>query len=221
MLMAGSAHAAWSLLPGPDLGYECSANPTQPTSIATCELGVTSLEVVDKKVTLLPGPNGSKWFKDLLADDNFAFSVSGSLWQFDFDPAGVLSASRPSGELYYKLEITDPNQSFASAILTTPPTTVGDFTVTKEFFEDATFTTLIPAWTLTIPPLPDTVAITGKTIYVRDNWTVSNGTQLDSFQNYYSQTGDKVPGPLPLLGAGAAFGFSRQLRKRIRKYTLA
>ena len=28
-----------------------------------------------------------------------------------------------------------------------------------------------------------------------------------------------VPGPLPLLGAGAAFGFSRRLRSRIRRST--
>lgn len=30
------------------------------------------------------------------------------------------------------------------------------------------------------------------------------------------EPGDSVPGPLPLLGAGAAFGFSRKLRRRIK-----
>jgi hypothetical protein len=34
-------------------------------------------------------------------------------------------------------------------------------------------------------------------------------------------TGDAVPGPLPILGAGMAFGFSRRLRKRINLATLA
>ncbi len=34
-------------------------------------------------------------------------------------------------------------------------------------------------------------------------------------------TGDSVPGPLPILGAGVAFGFSRRLRKRINLATLA
>jgi hypothetical protein len=33
--------------------------------------------------------------------------------------------------------------------------------------------------------------------------------------------GDGVPGPLPILGAGLAFGFSRRLRKRINLATLA
>ncbi len=35
------------------------------------------------------------------------------------------------------------------------------------------------------------------------------------------QGGDAVPGPLPILGAGMAFGYSRRLRKRITLATLA
>jgi hypothetical protein len=37
-----------------------------------------------------------------------------------------------------------------------------------------------------------------------------------SFTNTIAQTEATVPGPLPLLGAGAAFGFSRKLRVRIK-----
>jgi len=37
----------------------------------------------------------------------------------------------------------------------------------------------------------------------------------------YSSPAASVPGPLPLFGAGAAFGFSRQLRKRIQASRLA
>jgi hypothetical protein len=33
-------------------------------------------------------------------------------------------------------------------------------------------------------------------------------------------TGESVPGPLPVLGAAAAFGFSRKLRKRIKSSKL-
>lgn len=40
---------------------------------------------------------------------------------------------------------------------------------------------------------------------------------IDSFQNSYQQKEvNKVPGPLPILGAGVAFGFSRKLRRRIQ-----
>ena len=37
---------------------------------------------------------------------------------------------------------------------------------------------------------------------------------IDSFENSFKQT-STVPGPLPVLGAGVAFGFSRKLRRRI------
>ena len=37
-----------------------------------------------------------------------------------------------------------------------------------------------------------------------------------SFTNTIAQTEAGVPGPLPLLGAGAAFGFSRKLRVRVK-----
>ena len=50
-----------------------------------------------------------------------------------------------------------------------------------------------------------------STIYVKDSYSVSNGGQLDNFTNTF-----QTPGPLPILGAGAAFGFSRKLRGRIK-----
>ncbi len=44
---------------------------------------------------------------------------------------------------------------------------------------------------------------------------VYNGAgAIDSFENSFQQT-STVPGPLPVLGAGVAFGFSRKLRRRI------
>jgi hypothetical protein len=58
-----------------------------------------------------------------------------------------------------------------------------------------------------------------KKISVVDDYEVTNGS-INSFQNSYTQIEDfgppdEVPGPLPLLGAGAAFGFSRRLRTRV------
>lgn len=57
-----------------------------------------------------------------------------------------------------------------------------------------------------------------KTIRVRDDYSVTTGS-INSFQNSFTQVAvaepDRVPGPLPLLGAGAAFGFSRRLRTRV------
>jgi hypothetical protein len=55
-----------------------------------------------------------------------------------------------------------------------------------------------------------------KSISVMDTYAVTVGS-ISSFLNSFTQkpdqgTPDQVPGPLPLLGAGAAFGFSRRLR---------
>ena len=40
----------------------------------------------------------------------------------------------------------------------------------------------------------------------------NTGAGVTQFANRLEQ---KVPGPLPILGAGAAFGFSRKLRRRV------
>ena len=53
-----------------------------------------------------------------------------------------------------------------------------------------------------------------KELYIIDTAVnpTGSGKLIDSYQNAYTQ----VPGPLPILGAGAAFGFSRKLRNRIK-----
>jgi hypothetical protein len=58
-----------------------------------------------------------------------------------------------------------------------------------------------------------------KSISVKNEYLVTTGS-VNSFQNSFTQIEGKqpppeVPGPLPLLGAGAAFGFSRRLRTRV------
>jgi MYXO-CTERM domain-containing protein len=46
-------------------------------------------------------------------------------------------------------------------------------------------------------------------------WTLSNGETINVVIGDPSPPSAATPGPLPLLGAGAAFGWSRRLRKRI------
>ena len=48
-------------------------------------------------------------------------------------------------------------------------------------------------------------------ITVTNTYTPNNGA-IDNVENTFRN----VPGPLPILGAGAAFGFSRKLRSRIK-----
>jgi len=52
----------------------------------------------------------------------------------------------------------------------------------------------------------NTLIVTEGGATVLDNTLVQNGFSSDT----------EVPGPLPLLGAGAAFGFSRRIRSRIK-----
>jgi hypothetical protein len=47
--------------------------------------------------------------------------------------------------------------------------------------------------------------------------TIANGGLVNNHQNTFRQ----VPGPLPLLGAGAAFGYTRRLRRRLKATSLA
>ena len=56
-----------------------------------------------------------------------------------------------------------------------------------------------------------------KQIYIRDGWSVPlSGHVLQSVTNGITQ----VPGPLPILGAAAAFGWSRKLRRRVGALSL-
>ena len=48
-------------------------------------------------------------------------------------------------------------------------------------------------------------------VWVKDTYNISSTDVLDTVTNTF-----QTPGPLPILGAGAAFGFSRKLRGRIK-----
>lgn len=67
-----------------------------------------------------------------------------------------------------------------------------------------------------------TAPVTGgpTTIIVNNNYDGSGA--IDAMENSFQQKQHQtVPGPLPLLGAGAAFGFSRRIRSRIKGARLA
>jgi hypothetical protein len=63
--------------------------------------------------------------------------------------------------------------------------------------------------------------------FLNSAWRYDDGTFVDDYSpnslplvyaqaTLYTASAAAAPGPLPLFGAGAAFGFSRQLRKRIQ-----
>jgi hypothetical protein len=93
-------------------------------------------------------------------------------------------------------------------------------TVTKEVFNPITSDTVTLTSTNGLPSNPFREFLGAPEVRVIDSWTVGDKDTLENIKNSYRQDftrapGDEVPGPLPLLGAGAAFGFSRRLRSRL------
>jgi hypothetical protein len=66
---------------------------------------------------------------------------------------------------------------------------------------------------------PGGVAPLGGTISARIQYSSADGSQLNTSGGNFLSTASgppvPTPGPLPILGAGAAFGFSRSMRRRI------
>jgi hypothetical protein len=61
---------------------------------------------------------------------------------------------------------------------------------------------------------PDMEAILGGPEVLTVQNVYNGAGAIDTLENSFQQT--QVPGPLPILGAGMAFGFSRKLRRRIK-----
>ena len=71
---------------------------------------------------------------------------------------------------------------------------------------------------------PGMTSLKSEVVYYNtksDKWENSAENTLDADTKYWywvlDAPGTEVPGPLPLLGAGAAFGWSRRLRQRVRQ----
>lgn len=92
---------------------------------------------------------------------------------------------------------------------------IGNFTVKKEVFSDAALTTKLTELNLTGAGFVPVVPLNNLSqIYIKDTFNnpVIGQSSIDNVQNTVRST----PGPLPILGASAAFGFSRKLRGRIK-----
>jgi hypothetical protein len=115
------------------------------------------------------------------------------------------------GESRYTMTQLDPEawKVFDQVQLRYEPAAVGITTVTKSIYSDPNFTILI-GQTSANPGLVNIPA--SKQIWVKDVVTTTDGGVIPGLNNDFRQT----PGPLPILGAGAAFGFSRKLRSRIK-----
>lgn len=147
---------------------------------------------------------------------------------FDFSPSRLTSSSIGFS---YLLEVTDPRYALDTVQLDSDinQSNSADLksSVTKQVRRDRSdikpFVSLVSD---RLDPQESAGLEQLTSIYVTDKWFVGDLSTIDSFKNTYTQVlvagpPEEVPGPLPLLGAGTAFGFSRRLRSRIKGSRLA
>jgi len=229
-ISSGAAQASWNnTLIGN--GVYCILKLNVAPAADDCVIGQESPNVPpapagDKKVTLLGYSSNAPLYAD-------RFSLTEEITDLA-NPIHVDLAFAPvrgfaqNGELRYKIRVTNPLKFISGATLSNTSTnlTASDYQIEKTFWTDDTFTTAIPTLELNNPPTPvGGLNFTDQTLYIKDIWSVRPGAtgSLTNIQNAFGQKFNNatVPGPVPLLGIGAAFGFSRKLRKRIKGSTQA
>jgi hypothetical protein len=129
------------------------------------------------------------------------------LVEVNFDP--VVNTGGADGEFWYSVEETTGKKFVASKLAFTDGMS-DTGSIFKYIYSDDTFSTLVQTLHVDDAMPMQTKALSGgyTKLYVRDVYT---GTGIVTMQNNF-----QTPGPLPVLGAGAAFGFSRKLRSRIK-----
>jgi hypothetical protein len=201
-LSAGSAQAAWT--PDPAItpinnSYSCTFGGLV-NCVANVPTGIVGAPPnrSDKQLTLLD------WGS--IADGStlqFSYQTPDSHpWHVDVDLAGN---DTDGGFLEYTVKIIGSNDFFVSAALMGAIQS-NNPSVNKKIYSDSSFTTQICDITIG-PSANQTCNISGNQIWVKDTWVSGQG--VDNFSNDYQQT----PAPLPILGAGAAIGSIRKLRK--------
>jgi hypothetical protein len=138
----------------------------------------------------------------------------------DYDPVALFAGSGSYNYNVATISPANPELFFREIGLGVDVNGIGTYSVsvTKEVFTSAGGTSL---GTLVFNQTNSGSSYTGdllvnpiyESLYIVDSYAVTGDTVgIDKITNTF----ESVPGPLPILGAGAAFGFSRKLRGRIK-----
>lgn len=142
-----------------------------------------------------------------------------------YDFGSVIDPPIPAGSISYTISIIQPGFEFAAVGLDSGCIfpALGGCTVTKKVSLNSGSTSLVST---TGNPAPvDYLFAAGVTsLDIEDLFLATGNSAVSTANNFFSQRpveapGD-VPGPLPILGAGMAFGFSRRLRSRVKASSL-
>ncbi len=145
--------------------------------------------------------------------------VNPTLWQTNIDWVGPGLSGPISGLFEYTAEIDPFNPSVFKAI---GLSTGGNYIAG---LPNSTITSVVKQGLTSSGPVIDSVSsidgaanysqpIGGKQIFVANRWSIASGDTIDNLSNYVTQA---APGPLPILGLGAAFAASRKLRGRLKR----
>ena len=234
MLSAGSAQAAQTItIPG---GTICTFGGSTAVVAPACVFGATGAPGLpgpyllnDKILTLISGPSGIG-FIDFLTSSFPPSGPDNDTWNIKTNfssPFGPQIGAPPLvGVFTYNLKIDQALEPFAYfKKVSLDSQHEGDNTlVTKDVYatlDDLNNSTNPIATLLSSDGSSDDYNFafnTYKDLYIRDTYVPGENGLLTTLNNSFTQ-GDasiKVPGPLPLLGAGMALGFSRKLRSRIK-----
>ena len=142
------------------------------------------------------------------ANDKLYVSMFGGYYsvQTNFSPS---TTGPVNGRLMYNVAIVGTPFTFDEVEVSVSggPTSTGNPLITSNITSISSFAT--DSSTSSVKSFADNI----KTIAVDQRFTALGTRRLSSFTTTFTQN---VPGPLPLLGGAAAFGFSRRLRSRIK-----
>lgn len=196
MLSGGHALASGNMDPGP-----ATLNFTDPAFP-----GVNFHDQATLVIPVTPPPGTSVRYDFELTGVKYPLSQK----QIDTDFNGPLTGFG-SFTSKYTVEALEPNTWFNQVDLSWVQVPGGDATVSAKY--DWVDKDGNPQ-TVTLTDSGSIYNIVGQhptEITVTNTYTPNNGA-IDNVENTFRN----VPGPLPILGAGAAFGFSRKLRSRIK-----
>jgi hypothetical protein len=138
-----------------------------------------------------------------------------------YDFGSVIDPPTQAGSISYTISIIQPGFEFAAVGLDSGCVfpALGGCTVTKNVSWTGGATSLT---SINGNPAPvDYLFAAGVTsLNIEDVLFATGNSAVSTANNFFSQrpggAPDPVPGPLPILGAAMAFGFSRRLRTRIK-----
>ena len=182
---------------------------------------------------------GDKVISDLVLDgyvpppatgtnDYISLSESTGIWSLQTQFKGSKQFLTPA-TLKFKITVTDPTQ----VLYNTEINALGTQVFGGSILFTADQTASVPTSILSPDPIVSNNTMlamaswgTVKPTMVNftTSWQTSGNSQISSLLQTFTQgppPTDAVPAPLPMFGAAAAFGFSRQLRSRIKKAATA